>query len=396
MYDSSSVRARRARRATRSKPPARRSLAGIGASPAPIRSGAVRRWAHSPGPWLGLAVGRRCGAGDGATAGPRAARRWPPKRCRILAIGASIATSGRRAPAGGCRAVRRSPPEARSRSPGRSRSSPVADASVAHPREVAPVSVDYQVRAARITDIDRLVALCAGTSSMDDGDGPARRARPPPPARLPAAGERRSSPRSARDDRRRRRSSRSGRRSAPAGSSAPSTSSCRSRRHDVGRRRPTSLIEEVLRSARNKGCASRRGGPPDRPGRAGSLGAARLPPRPAVLLSDPSRRPGPPSADHDRSDHRSTSRRIALRRDGRPSTSSRSQRGQERRRLRGRGEHLLRGQGGRRGHRLRHAPEVGHRRAGTSCAPTRTPASTPTTRTSATSTTSSRATATRS
>ena len=36
--------------------------------------------------------------------------------------------------------------------------------------------------------------------------------------------------------------------------------------------------------------------------------------------------------------------------------------GQERRRLRGRGEHLLRGQGGRRGHRLRHAAEVGHRR----------------------------------
>jgi hypothetical protein len=32
--------------------------------------------------------------------------------------------------------------------------------------------VDYQVRAARITDIDRLVALCAGTSSMDEGAGP--------------------------------------------------------------------------------------------------------------------------------------------------------------------------------------------------------------------------------
>jgi hypothetical protein len=32
--------------------------------------------------------------------------------------------------------------------------------------------VDYQVRAARITDIDRLVALCAGTASMAVDDGP--------------------------------------------------------------------------------------------------------------------------------------------------------------------------------------------------------------------------------
>jgi GNAT superfamily N-acetyltransferase len=32
--------------------------------------------------------------------------------------------------------------------------------------------VDYQVRAARITDIDRLVALCAGTASMTADDGP--------------------------------------------------------------------------------------------------------------------------------------------------------------------------------------------------------------------------------
>jgi ribosomal protein S18 acetylase RimI-like enzyme len=32
--------------------------------------------------------------------------------------------------------------------------------------------VDYLVRAARITDIDRLVSLCATTTSMADGDGP--------------------------------------------------------------------------------------------------------------------------------------------------------------------------------------------------------------------------------
>jgi hypothetical protein len=32
--------------------------------------------------------------------------------------------------------------------------------------------VDYQVRAARITDIERLVALCAGTASMANDDGP--------------------------------------------------------------------------------------------------------------------------------------------------------------------------------------------------------------------------------
>ena len=32
--------------------------------------------------------------------------------------------------------------------------------------------MDYQVRAARITDIDRLVALCAASSSMAAGDGP--------------------------------------------------------------------------------------------------------------------------------------------------------------------------------------------------------------------------------
>ncbi len=45
-------------------------------------------------------------------------------------------------------------------------------AATCHPREVTPVSVDYQVRAARITDIDRLVALCADALSRPDGDAP--------------------------------------------------------------------------------------------------------------------------------------------------------------------------------------------------------------------------------
>jgi hypothetical protein len=35
-----------------------------------------------------------------------------------------------------------------------------------------PKSVEYQVRAARITDIDRLVALCTGPGAMTDVDGP--------------------------------------------------------------------------------------------------------------------------------------------------------------------------------------------------------------------------------
>jgi N-acetylglutamate synthase-like GNAT family acetyltransferase len=35
-----------------------------------------------------------------------------------------------------------------------------------------PVSVDHQVRAARITDIDRLAALCAEAMSKAAGDGP--------------------------------------------------------------------------------------------------------------------------------------------------------------------------------------------------------------------------------
>ena len=69
---------------------------------------------------------------------------------------------------------------------------------------------------------------------------------------------------------------------------------------------------------------------------------------------------------------------------------------QERRSLRRRGEHLLRGQGGRRGHRLRHAAEDAPPRGAISCAPTPIRGSTRRTRTSASSTSSWRATTTRS
>ena len=76
---------------------------------------------------------------------------------------------------GGCRAVLPLAPGgalAVSRAiPVGSRSHVLA-ASAPKPREVAPVSVDHQVRAARITDIDRLVALCGEAMSKAAADGP--------------------------------------------------------------------------------------------------------------------------------------------------------------------------------------------------------------------------------
>ena len=75
-------------------------------------------------------------------------------------------------------------------------------------------------------------------------------------------------------------------------------------------------------------------------------------PQPGQRSGDPSRRPvRPPAAPS-----------APGGRKARTAPRHRSHSGQERRRLRGRGEHLLRGQGGRRGHRLRHAAQVGHRR----------------------------------
>ena len=43
---------------------------------------------------------------------------------------------------------------------------------VAEPCEVGPVGVEYLVRTARVTDIDRVVALCDGTVQMDRGESP--------------------------------------------------------------------------------------------------------------------------------------------------------------------------------------------------------------------------------
>ncbi len=75
---------------------------------------------------------------------------------------------------GGCRAVHRSPPEvdlADGRATqGRTRSD--YGKSAPSLARSLPVSVDYQVRAARITDIDRLVALCAEATSNAAGDAP--------------------------------------------------------------------------------------------------------------------------------------------------------------------------------------------------------------------------------
>ena len=43
---------------------------------------------------------------------------------------------------------------------------------VAEPCEVGPVALEYLVRAARVTDIDRVVALCDDGVKMDRGESP--------------------------------------------------------------------------------------------------------------------------------------------------------------------------------------------------------------------------------
>ena len=155
----------------------------VGATQTPARHGHAP---HDPtpgsspprrGPSQGVGGGeRRCVTVDGA--GPtRAARRWPPKRCRIIGIGdpnaipvgrtpttrAAHATAGL-APADG---TGRWPPgtDARSdRAPVEGPRSP--------PCEVRSFGVEYLVRAARVTDIDRLVALSDATIDADRGAGP--------------------------------------------------------------------------------------------------------------------------------------------------------------------------------------------------------------------------------
>ena len=89
----------------------------------------------------------------------RAARRMPPKRCRIICIGGPIAT-----PTSATRAWLPSLPLATPRGPAGPGVDPIGtDVTIGRrPYEVAPACVEYLVRTARITDIDRLVALSGG------------------------------------------------------------------------------------------------------------------------------------------------------------------------------------------------------------------------------------------
>ena len=181
----------------------------------------------------------------------------------------------------------------------------------------------------------------------------ARRRGPAPPAGLPPARER-PRRRAAAGRSSAARSSRSARRFGPAATSARSISSSSNRRVDADDV-TESLLEEALRSAANKGCASVEAPRPDDPAeraRWERQGFDRAGP-----LMGRVRRAG--------RSRRTRSVDRGARTGARPAAPSGHRRpsGQERRRLRGRGEHLLRGQGGRRGHRLRHAAEGGHRRA---------------------------------
>ena len=133
--------------------------------------------------------------------------------------------------------------------------------------------VEYLIRPARITDIERLVALARRLASgRPRRGGSMDSARPAPTAGLPARRRASSSPRpGARSSE--ARSSPSARPSAPAASSAPSTSLVVDPDHDADRV-TDALLEEILRSARNKGCSDRRGRPSRRSGGADPPGAS--------------------------------------------------------------------------------------------------------------------------
>ena len=256
----------------------------------------------------------------------RAARRWPPKRCRILAIGDLNAI-----PVGRTLSARRERSIARRRRAdrgprcrlGRTRSR----AMVAEPCEVGPVGVEYLVRAARVTDIDRLVALSDDAVLIARGREPARRGRSDAPARLPAAGQHRRRGIAARR-RRRARSSRCGRRSEPAATSARSTSwsSTRSTTRNASPRRS---LEELLRSASNKGCTVVEADRPDdaRRSRAGSGWASTKPVRASQRIVAAA------GSAARRTIMNSPGRAARSRRPGR-TLDPRSHSGQERRRLR--------------------------------------------------------------
>ena len=154
------------------------------------------------------------------------------------------------------------------------------------------------------------------------------------------------------------RSSPFGRPSGPAASSAPSTSSW-----SIPTTTRTASPTRCSRSppfGAQQGLQRRRGGPARTTRRSGPAGSVRVSSKPVRALNARWPRSEPPRAAAG-TDHRG--RRAARARRRPTENDSRSQGGQERRRLRGRGEHLLCGQGGRRGHRLRHAAQVGHRRA---------------------------------
>src|SRR4029079_12991636 len=89
----------------------------------------------------------------------RAPRRMPLKRCRIIDIGGPIAT-----PTGATRAWLQSVPLATPRGRRDPRESICADVAIElrGPTRWRSARVEYLVRTARITDIDRLVALSDG------------------------------------------------------------------------------------------------------------------------------------------------------------------------------------------------------------------------------------------
>ena len=292
--------------------------------------------------------------GDGcASEGPKptlAAR--AVERCRIIGVGvadarrrhrprdwlSSLESLASRAPQPAACAVA----PLRSRS-GREQSAPAVLA------VRGPIfGVEYLVRQARITDIDRLASIGhasmerSGRGSLDAADLMRQLVYLPNAsllvAEVAARARGRRTPRPSAVGRRRRLR----RHHRPVGRRTRSRRGPRHRRTTGGA--PAVREQQGLLDGRGRRTL-RSSGP--RPPRAGGLRHRRAN---ALAVRRGGRCNGPPNLAP-----------WAAGKAG-PPPHHRSQCGQERRRLRGRGEHLLRGQGGRRGHRLRHAAEVGHRR----------------------------------